>query len=134
MGPNRVAKYGTGTWTRGLRNLVTCPAKSTHVSTITGRWYSFCGLQKEQINGLIKGFKAKFNITDKGDLKEYLRVLVEKEPDGRLKLSQPHLITHILEDLWLNDKTNVKATVNKYCKGNWRRSRWWRTSTATAQS
>jgi hypothetical protein len=70
----------------------------------------FCGPQKGEIDSLIEGLKAKFNITDKGDLKEYLGVLVEKEPDGRLKLSQPHLIAQVLDDLWFNDKTNTKPT------------------------
>jgi hypothetical protein len=43
-------------------------------------------------------------------LKEYLGVLVEKQPDGRTKLSQPQLIKQILGDLWYNDRTKPKAT------------------------
>jgi hypothetical protein len=70
----------------------------------------FCGPNKGEIDGLIKGLKQEFNITDEGDIKEYLGVLVEKEPDGRLKLSQPHLIAQVLDDLWFNHKTKTKPT------------------------
>jgi hypothetical protein len=45
---------------------------------------------------------ANFNVTDEGQISDYLGVKVEKLPDGRIKLSQPHLIDQILEDLGLN--------------------------------
>jgi hypothetical protein len=70
----------------------------------------FCGPNKRAIDGLIKGLKQEFNITDKGDLKEYLGVLVEREPNGRLKLLQPHLIAQILDDLWFNNKTTRRTS------------------------
>jgi hypothetical protein len=54
--------------------------------------------------------KSEFKITDEGDLTEYLGVLVEKQSDGRTKLSQPQLIQQILDDLWFNDKTKSKPT------------------------
>jgi hypothetical protein len=46
--------------------------------------------------------EANFNVTDEGQLSDYLGVKVEKLPDGKFKLSQPHLIDQILEDLGLN--------------------------------
>jgi hypothetical protein len=46
--------------------------------------------------------QAKFNVTDEGDLSDYLGVKIEKLPEGKFKLSQPHLIDSILEDLGLN--------------------------------
>jgi hypothetical protein len=70
----------------------------------------FAGPDKGEIERLFKELQAKFNITDEGDLTEYLGVLVEKQPDGRTKLSQPQLIEQILSDLWFNDKTKSKAT------------------------
>jgi hypothetical protein len=70
----------------------------------------FCGPDKKEIDRLIEGLKQEFNITDEGDIKEYLGVLVEKQPDGRMKLSQPHLIKQVLDDLWFNAKTNPKPT------------------------
>jgi hypothetical protein len=59
---------------------------------------------------LIKGLKGEFNITDEGDLTEYLGVLVEKQSNGRIKLSQPQLIQQILDDLWFNERTKPKPT------------------------
>jgi hypothetical protein len=55
--------------------------------------------------------KAKCNVTDEGNLSDYLGVKIEKLPEGKFKLSQPHLIDSILEDLGLNlDNTISKPT------------------------
>ena len=70
----------------------------------------FTGPDEQEIKELIEGLRAEFNITDEGDLKEYLGVLVEKQGDGRTKLSQPHLIKQILDDLWFNERTKSKPT------------------------
>jgi hypothetical protein len=70
----------------------------------------FAGPDKGEIERLFKELQAKFNITDEGDLTEYLGVLVEKQPDGRTKLSQPQLIEQILSDLWFNNKTKSEPT------------------------
>jgi hypothetical protein len=70
----------------------------------------FAGPDQEEIQGLIEELKGEFNITDEGDLTEYLGVLVEKQPDGRTKLSQPQLIKQILDDLWFNKMTKSKPT------------------------
>jgi hypothetical protein len=46
---------------------------------------------------------AKFNVADEGELADYyLGVKIEKLPEGKFKLSQPHLIDSILEDLSLD--------------------------------
>jgi hypothetical protein len=50
---------------------------------------------------------AKFNVTDEGQLSDYLGVKIEKLPDGKFKLSQPHLINQILEDLGLNKPSTL---------------------------
>jgi hypothetical protein len=47
------------------------------------------------------------NVTDKDQILDYLRVKVETLSDGRIKLSQPHPIDQILEDLGLNLPNNV---------------------------
>jgi hypothetical protein len=59
---------------------------------------------------LIKRMQAEFNVTDEGDIKEYLGVLVERQSDGTLKLSQPQLINQILDDLWFHSKKKSKLT------------------------
>jgi hypothetical protein len=70
----------------------------------------FVGPDKEEIITLIRKMQGVFNITDEGDIKECLGVLVEKQGDGTLKLSQPQLIKQILDDLWFNDRTKSKPT------------------------
>jgi hypothetical protein len=53
--------------------------------------------------------KAKFDIEDKGDIKDYLGVHVTKLSDGKLKLWQPHLIEQIISDVKL-PKNMVRST------------------------
>ncbi len=54
-------------------------------------------------------FRA-FNMTDEGDLCDYLGVKVDHLPNGTIKLSQPHLIQQILNDLGFNEQTGTKPT------------------------
>jgi hypothetical protein len=70
----------------------------------------FAGPSKSEIAMLIERMQAEFNVTDEGDIKEYLGVLVERQSDGTLKLSQPQLIKQILDDLWFNSRTKTKPT------------------------
>jgi hypothetical protein len=51
-----------------------------------------------------------FNMTDEGNLNDYLGVKVEYLPNGTIKLSQPHLIQQVIDDLGFNDRTGGKAT------------------------
>lgn len=53
-----------------------------------------------------------FKMTDDGDLSDYLGVKIEELPNGTcIKLSQPHLIKGILDDLGFSaDKTKSKPT------------------------
>jgi hypothetical protein len=52
----------------------------------------FAGPSKSEIAMLIKRMQLEFIVTDEGDIKDYLGVLVERQADGKLKLSQPQLI------------------------------------------
>lgn len=59
---------------------------------------------KESVHQVMEDLRdAKFDITDEGDICDYLGVKVEKLSDGRIKLSQPHLIDQIIADLGLKD-------------------------------
>ena len=40
-----------------------------------------------------------FDLTDEGTLTDYLGVKVEHMADGSIKLSQPHLIQQVIDDL-----------------------------------
>ena len=49
-------------------------------------------------------------MTDEGSLSNYLGVQIEKLPNGAIKLTQPHLIQHILNDLGFNECTKLQHT------------------------
>ena len=51
-----------------------------------------------------------FDMTDEGALSDYLGVRVEHLPNGTIKLTQPHLIQQILDDLGFTDKTKPQLT------------------------
>lgn len=76
----------------------------------------FAGPDDDEITEFIKEirekrhYSAKFDISDEGDLTDYLGVNVTKLPDGRIKLSQPQLIQKILTDLGFKSNTKTKTT------------------------
>lgn len=49
-------------------------------------------------------------MTDEGDLSDYLGVKITKLANGLIKLSQPHLIQQILDDLGMGEKTKSQST------------------------
>jgi hypothetical protein len=62
----------------------------------------FASPNKTEIDQAIKDLRrAKFDIEDKGDIKDYLGVHVTKLDNGNLKLWQPHLIEQIISDVQL---------------------------------
>ena len=52
--------------------------------------------------------KNKYVIEDQGDIKEYLGINFEYIPDGKIKLSQPHLIARIIGG-WTQERRNKIA-------------------------
>ena len=57
-----------------------------------------CSPSNEAIDKVIEDINdAGFDIEDQGDLADYLGVNIERMDDGRIKLTQPHLIDQILE-------------------------------------
>ena len=58
------------------------------------------GPDKREIDKLILEMKdVKLDVTDEGDITDFLGVNIEHRDDGSVKLSQPHLIDQILKDL-----------------------------------
>jgi hypothetical protein len=76
----------------------------------------FAGPSDVEIDNLIKSLRhnptcsSAFNITDEGNIDDYLGVKVQTMPDGRIMLTQPHLIQQILDDLGFKDNSKVKGT------------------------
>jgi hypothetical protein len=74
----------------------------------------FCGPNEKDIDKAIKDLrKAGYDIEDKGDLKDYLGVNVDYLANGRIKLSQPHLIDQIVHDIGLTTRSPTKSTPAK---------------------
>jgi hypothetical protein len=63
------------------------------------------GPDKNEIDDIVKDMKAlKLDITEEGDLEDFLGVNMERKPYGTRHLTQPHLIDQILDNLQLNNK------------------------------
>jgi hypothetical protein len=61
----------------------------------------------EDLSNPIKA-KAKFTIEDQGDIEDYLGINFEQQEDGKIKLSQPHLIQQIITEVGIK-KTDTRA-------------------------
>lgn len=57
---------------------------------------------------IAKKTKKKLVLEDQGDVTDYLGLNFEKTKDGKIKMTQPHLIDQILEEVNLHDKTFSK--------------------------
>jgi hypothetical protein len=68
------------------------------------------GPSKEAINQVITDLQTLFKVSDKGDLTDYLGVNIERRDDGSIKLTQPHLIDQIIEDVNFQKDTKFKST------------------------
>ena len=69
------------------------------------------GPDPKQNNQFINYIKdAKLNITNEGDIQDFLGVKIYCKPDGTIHLTQPHLIDQILDDLKMGDKKNLEET------------------------
>ena len=70
----------------------------------------FCGPNREEISGYMEELGNRFNITDEGDIDEYLGVKVTRHDNGTISLTQPHLIDSIIADLGFKANTKGKST------------------------
>jgi hypothetical protein len=74
----------------------------------------FIGPDSAEIDNLIASLKrdpsyrTSFDITDEGQFSDYQGVKVDHLEGGRIRLSQPHLIQQIIDDLGF--KENTKST------------------------
>ena len=73
------------------------------------------GPDQDEIDQIVKDLKkANLNITDEGDIQDFLGVNISMKKDGTIHLTQPHLIDQIISDLGLTqDNVKVKETPAK---------------------
>ena len=67
---------------------------------------------QKEIDQIVKDLKrANLNITDEGNIEDFLGINISLKKDKTVTLTQPHLIDQILEDLNMkNDNVKVKDT------------------------
>ena len=70
----------------------------------------FCGPDKAEIQKCLDDLQLRFDITDEGDIDEYLGVQVTRHADGTISLTQPHLIDIIIADMGFRANTKGKPT------------------------
>lgn len=70
------------------------------------------GPNKDEIEQVVKDLKkANLNVTDEGDIQDFLGINIDAKEDGTIHLTQPHLIDQILEDLNMTqDNVKTKST------------------------
>jgi hypothetical protein len=69
-----------------------------------------CGPTKALVDAVVEALATGFDVSDEGDISDYLGVKVERHPQGKIKLSQPHLIQQIIDDLWLQSNSKEFLT------------------------
>ena len=80
------------------------------------------GPSKEAVDQIIFDLQTLFKVSDEGDLTDYLGVNVEKREDGTIKLSQPHLINEIIEDVNFQNDYGTKIRQNRML--TWKNPEW----------
>jgi Reverse transcriptase (RNA-dependent DNA polymerase) len=63
-----------------------------------------------ELDQIISELGEHFKVTDEGEIDDYLGVKAERQSDGSIKLSQPHLIDSILRDLRFTREVNAAKT------------------------
>jgi hypothetical protein len=70
----------------------------------------------DTLENAVMEISKKFEITDEGEIDEYLGVKVQHNDDGSFELSQPLFIEQILMALGFNECTKPKTTPALSCK------------------
>ena len=74
------------------------------------------GPNLEEIDQAIEDIKAaKLDITIEGDIQDFLGVNIERQADGSIHLTQPHIIDQILEDLKMKDENVTVRSLPAAC-------------------
>jgi hypothetical protein len=68
------------------------------------------GPSKEEIDKVIVDLQTLFKVSDKGNLTNYLGVNIKQQDDRTIKLTQPHLIDQIIDNVNFQKDTKFKAT------------------------
>jgi hypothetical protein len=68
-----------------------------------------CGPSQSDIQDILKELGTLFDITDEGEIDDYLGVKVSRPDADTIVLTQPHLIQQILDDVGMKPNTKTKG-------------------------
>ena len=72
------------------------------------------GPSQKEIDKVIEEIgNAKLNITIEGDIQDFLGVNIDRESNGTIQLTQPHLIDQILDNLRLTEESKPRSIPGK---------------------
>jgi Reverse transcriptase (RNA-dependent DNA polymerase) len=71
------------------------------------------GPDRKKIEKTIAGMKKKSDMTEEGDLSDFLGIHIQRNDDGTYNLTQPHLIDQLMEELKFLPNTQPKTTLMK---------------------
>ena len=58
------------------------------------------GPDEEELNQIIRDLKrVKLNVTEEGDIQDFLGINIRNDKNGKIHMVQPHLIDQIMKDL-----------------------------------
>ena len=73
-------------------------------------WYNYWSQGSEMDNIIKEMRKVNLDITEEGNVEDFLGVNIERRQDGSLKLTQQYLINQIINDLRLLDNYTKTST------------------------
>ena len=71
------------------------------------------GPNQHKIQKTIAQMKQKFDMTEEGNLRDFLGINIQRRDDGSYHLTQPHLVDQLMEQLKFEDNTKGKGATNE---------------------
>jgi hypothetical protein len=72
---------------------------------------NICGPSSKAIDEIIASLKEDFDVTDEGEIDDYLGVNVSRPTEDTIELKQPHLIQQILDEVGMLPQSKTKDKV-----------------------
>jgi Reverse transcriptase (RNA-dependent DNA polymerase) len=73
------------------------------------------GPDRKKIEKTIAGMKKKFDMTEEGDLSDFLGIHIQQNDDGTYHLTQPHLIDQMMEECPLHNQRPLRWRLRLFC-------------------
>jgi len=96
-------------------------------NVVMGVYIDNCFIISPGDNEVLKVYtdlQAEFEVTNEGQIAEYLGVKVERLENQTMKLSQPLLIQQVLEEMGFNHHTKGRKILSRDCEGGQKMTSW----------